>query len=318
MYVSHVIILFVLYFVYQFFFFFFFFFLFFVFFFFFFFFFSSRRRHTRFDCDWSSDVCSSDLTGNSSWSRKFEYNSHGLLTRSSDARGVQADFSYDVLNRPTLIDYSDSSPDVRYYYDSQALPSGAPSYSKGSSNGRLIAILYGSSSSITGTYFGYDVVGRVNVQKQVTGSNTYSLGYTYNLAGLLATQTYPTNRVLTHSYDDAGRLSQINDGTTTFASSLSYAPSGAMLSETWGNGAVRSIAYNNALQVSQVKLKQSSAGSELQRYDYLYGQVTQSNGSVDKSKNTGQIARIDGIIDGSSTKEWEQRYSYDELGRLSI
>src|SRR5688572_32021084 len=27
------------------------------------FFFSSRRRHTRFDCDWSSDVCSSDLTG---------------------------------------------------------------------------------------------------------------------------------------------------------------------------------------------------------------------------------------------------------------
>src|SRR5256886_5124457 len=30
---------------------------------FFFFFFSSRRRHTRFDCDWSSDVCSSDLFG---------------------------------------------------------------------------------------------------------------------------------------------------------------------------------------------------------------------------------------------------------------
>src|SRR5256886_12823478 len=28
-----------------------------------FFFFSSRRRHTRFDCDWSSDVCSSDLDG---------------------------------------------------------------------------------------------------------------------------------------------------------------------------------------------------------------------------------------------------------------
>src|SRR5438034_1595519 len=33
------------------------------FFFFFFFFFSSRRRHTRSLCDWSSDVCSSDLDG---------------------------------------------------------------------------------------------------------------------------------------------------------------------------------------------------------------------------------------------------------------
>src|SRR5689334_23725364 len=31
------------------------------FFFVFFFFFSSRRRHTRWNCDWSSDVCSSDL-----------------------------------------------------------------------------------------------------------------------------------------------------------------------------------------------------------------------------------------------------------------
>src|SRR2546430_5565840 len=31
------------------------------------FFFSSRRRHTRFDCDWSSDVCSSDLCGRAHW-----------------------------------------------------------------------------------------------------------------------------------------------------------------------------------------------------------------------------------------------------------
>src|SRR2546427_12678032 len=33
----------------------------------FFFFFSSRRRHTRFDCDWSSDVCSSDLNPEAPW-----------------------------------------------------------------------------------------------------------------------------------------------------------------------------------------------------------------------------------------------------------
>src|SRR5205085_4882904 len=33
------------------------------------FFFSSRRRHTRFDCDWSSDVCSSDLD----WARAQKY-----------------------------------------------------------------------------------------------------------------------------------------------------------------------------------------------------------------------------------------------------
>src|SRR2546430_3843428 len=31
------------------------------------FFFSSRRRHTIFDCDWSSDVCSSDLDQLALW-----------------------------------------------------------------------------------------------------------------------------------------------------------------------------------------------------------------------------------------------------------
>src|SRR5205807_6829346 len=49
------------YFVFLFFFFFFYFFFFFLLFLFFFFFFSSRRRHTRLQGDWSSDVCSSDL-----------------------------------------------------------------------------------------------------------------------------------------------------------------------------------------------------------------------------------------------------------------
>src|SRR5438270_3443863 len=40
-----------------------------------FFFFSSRRRHTRFDCDWSSDVCSSDL---SPFFRSLPLAEHGL------------------------------------------------------------------------------------------------------------------------------------------------------------------------------------------------------------------------------------------------
>src|SRR6266481_5403137 len=34
-----------------------------------FFFFSSRRRHTSWNCDWSSDVCSSDLSRRSCWNR---------------------------------------------------------------------------------------------------------------------------------------------------------------------------------------------------------------------------------------------------------
>src|SRR5437763_9374975 len=49
---------------------FFFFFLFVAYVFFFFFFFSSRRRHTRYIGDWSSDVCSSDLTSAHAWASR--------------------------------------------------------------------------------------------------------------------------------------------------------------------------------------------------------------------------------------------------------
>src|SRR2546427_90231 len=43
-----------------------------------FFFFSSRRRHTRFDCDWSSDVCSSDLVSGSAYT--YTYATFGELS----------------------------------------------------------------------------------------------------------------------------------------------------------------------------------------------------------------------------------------------
>ncbi|HEX2272101.1 MAG TPA: hypothetical protein VHH35_21345, partial [Pyrinomonadaceae bacterium] len=64
----------------------------------------------------SSYNLSDSLTGNSSWSSKVEYNSFGLITNSYDARGVQATFSYDALNRVTQISYSDSTPTAHYYY----------------------------------------------------------------------------------------------------------------------------------------------------------------------------------------------------------
>src|SRR2546430_8978915 len=58
------------------------------------FFFSSRRRHTRFDCDWSSDVCSSDLfispTAELGLAIKFMA-TDGLLLRELDLRSPQTD-----------------------------------------------------------------------------------------------------------------------------------------------------------------------------------------------------------------------------------
>src|SRR2546430_9865644 len=66
-----------------------------------FFFFSSRRRHTRFDCDWSSDVCSSDLFVTDGTRRiDFDatFSATNLATDNPDAHAVV----HWALNNPAL------------------------------------------------------------------------------------------------------------------------------------------------------------------------------------------------------------------------
>jgi RHS repeat-associated protein len=257
------------------------------------------------------------VAGNNAWSRKMIYNASGLMTDSYDARQIHTTLSYDDLNRVTLLTYSDSTPTVHYYYDSQTLPSGAPSsgdgYSRGYSTGRLVATTYGSGA--TGNYYGYDNNGLITTQFQVTGSGPtkYKLGYGYNLGGMLTSETYPSNRTISYTYTYGGRLASISDGTNTFASSLNFGSHGGLTSETWGNGAVHTRSYDRSLHLSQIKLALS--GVVQQQYDYSYGVFNTSTGAVDTTKNNGQLGSVKATI--GTTAQWMQGFSYDELNRLS-
>src|SRR5690606_40371097 len=63
-------------------------------------FFSSRRRHTRFSRDWSSDVCSSDLTDND----KIMIAKNYLLPKVREATGItEAQLSFDDDVWPLVI-----------------------------------------------------------------------------------------------------------------------------------------------------------------------------------------------------------------------
>src|SRR4051812_49441540 len=73
-----------------------------------FFFFSSRRRHTRLTCDWSSDVCSSDLslpslvhavsvTASSTLNRKLHLELH--IQQAPDRKSVVKGKSVDLGGR---------------------------------------------------------------------------------------------------------------------------------------------------------------------------------------------------------------------------
>src|SRR2546428_11180085 len=75
------------------------------------FFFSSRRRHTRSDRDWSSDVCSSDLLGGESVLRQSiavppDIGEHAeLLVREIDLEGYsEVEFRRDSAGVPHLME----------------------------------------------------------------------------------------------------------------------------------------------------------------------------------------------------------------------
>src|SRR5690606_39733605 len=56
------------------------------------FFFSSRRRHTRFSRDWSSDVCSSDLTFNLPLNRTSV--AQHFVLKDETGQSIELNFSY--------------------------------------------------------------------------------------------------------------------------------------------------------------------------------------------------------------------------------
>jgi RHS repeat-associated protein len=53
----------------------------------------------------------------------------------------------------------------------------------------------------------------------------------------------------------------------------------------------------------------------LQQYDYKYGKINSTDGTVDITKNNGQLARIESFI--GANKQSQQRFEYDSIGRLA-
>jgi len=220
-----------------------------------------------------------------------------------------------VLNRPTSKSYNDSpqTPTVSYFYDGQSLPSGAPSYDRGSSTGRLVAVTYGGASA--GTYRGYDAMGRVIRQYQQTDSVNYLVEASYYANSSLQNETYPSvpgagdRRVVSYTNDSAGRLASLNSNATTYApaasvSSIGYASHNALNTETYGNSLIHAVTYNNRLQANEIKLGTSGAPTSVIDLTYSYG-TTNNNGNLQSITYTG------------GGLSYTQSFGYDALNRLT-
>jgi RHS repeat-associated protein len=257
------------------------------------------------------------LTGNSQWSRKIVYdenNYQGLPTSMTDALNVSTQYKYDNLSRISQVNYSDGTPTVKKYYDAIRFTMAGETRTI-HNLGMLAEVTTDASGSVPATsqVYNYDSMGRVANNRQTVGANVYTMSYGYNLGGALESEKYPSGRVVTFGFDDAARLLSASSGSKVYASQFDYSlPQGLLKSVNLGNGAVQTFDYNDRLQVKTLSLTKDS--SVLQKYEYKYGRVN-TDGTVDETKNNGQIGRIEGFI--GANKQWQQRFSYDSIGRLS-
>ena len=268
----------------------------------------------------------------------YTYDNNGNLTSKLDARSITTTIAYDALNRPTSKSYNDSpqTPTVNYYYDSQTLPLGAPSFDRGYAKGRLVGVTYGTGSS-AGTYRGYDALGRALRQYQQTDSVNYLVEATYNRASGMATETYPSvpgaadRRTVTYTPDMAGRLASLSSTATSYApaasvSSIGYAAHNGLSTETYGSSLVHAVTYNPRLQPNEIKLGTSGAPTSIVSITYNYG-TTNNNGNVQSIGYAGgglsytQTFGYDELNRLSTSQEglsWSQTNSYDRYGNRSV
>jgi RHS repeat-associated protein len=271
------------------------------------------------------------VTLNPNWSTLYGYDNNGNLQSRVDARNITTTFEYDALNRLTSRSYSDQTPRANFLYDNAAFPQGAPpNFNRGFSIGRLVAATYGSSTSSTGDYFGYNEAGRVVSKIQQTNGVNYGMSTAYAVSGLTTSVTYPSGHQTSYSYDNIGRTTTFSGNlgdqvTRTYSSEMLYAPSGAMAKEKFGTAAsVYNLRkYNSRHQLVEILASTTGGETSWNRGKILNQYSLQCSGpACNATDNNGNLRKQEVYIPAddqvSSSTSWYQQYDYDQLNRLKL
>jgi RHS repeat-associated protein len=274
---------------------------------------------------------SDPITGNSAWSIAYQYDANGNLTQKTDPRGIVSTHVYDAVNRNTTIDYSDTSinPDVKRFYD-------------GATNGigRFWYFYKGgdftNGSNVEHTAVdSYEAFGRPLVQRQLfklngTWGPTYQTSRTFNRAGGVTSQIYPSGHSITYTYDAAGRTrtfgGDLGDGTSrTYASNIDYSPFGGLTREQFGTNTpvYHKSFYNIRGQLFDTRVSSVNDTWDWNRgrlilyysSNHLWGQSgTDNNGNVRFAETW--IPPENATLDQTDTLI-EDSYNYDAFNRLT-
>ena len=243
------------------------------------------------------------------------YDANGNVTQKIGWPNLTTTYAYDALNRVASKSYSDSTPAVTYSYDQDRRLTGDsnPNYPLGHLTGVANAVS-------TTVYNRFDAAGRAAVSTQTTGGQNYTFGYSYDLSGALLAETFPSGRLLTDTYDAAGREASIT-GTKTgetakpYVQAVTYAPHGAMQNVQLGNGLWENALFNSRLQSSWLGLGTSNTDTSVARFDFQYNLDQSGNCAGTGTNNNGSVTCQ--TITAPGAAAFTQTYGYDAVNRLA-
>ena len=282
----------------------------------------------------SGTICYGTVSGGQCQANGYDAN--GNLVYKTDARGVVSTFGYDALNRNTNVTYT-SDPagtlPVTRVYDLAT-----------NGKGRLYQSQTTGAAGSLRTIAAYDALGRPTSESQqfyVSGawSQPYTTQRTYDLAGHVKTQTYPSNHTVTYNYDAAGRLGDkdaqnlaftgyLGDGVLrTYSSEILYTPLGGMSKEKFGTDTAiyNKLFYNSRGQLAEIREGTSYTGpgdTGLERgaiinfYGTCWGACGGHNSTTSMADNNGNLKRQEIYIPNESSPTFAQTFDYDSLNRL--
>jgi RHS repeat-associated protein len=269
-------------------------------------------------------------TNPESGTNSYRYDQNGNLLTKTDGRNIVTTYGFDDQNRLGSKQYSDGTAQATYCYDGD---SGAHSVTRGAP--APIIVTWSCAGAPTGSnmklrqtmasgggskarYTEFDELGRVLKSEQVTNGTTYPFAeYTYNLAGGLKSIQYPTGRVVTNSYDSAGRVASVRGtlgGVTTNYTSdtvaISYGPHGAIQAMSRGDSTQESWVYNNRLQVESIKVGPAANATGVFGVEMYYCANTVRGAGC--TTNNGNLLTATPAVPGVA-----QNFGYDNANRLT-
>jgi RHS repeat-associated protein len=140
----------------------------------------------------------------------YIYDENSNVISKTDSRGITTTYTYDELDRITYRSYTDGTPAVNYFYDSQ--PGDSP-IAILNPVGRLTKVQTTASGVAVSSFYSYCNCSSVNQEAAVINSGTaktYITSYSYNLAGQLTSMTYPSGKVVNYTRDTQGRETKVS------------------------------------------------------------------------------------------------------------